>query len=486
MKLYRRFHVMFIVFMCVTRSAQAHVTKYNKIDPLPWHSSISHNTYLSGKKKTSQNCSTPGKIRLTGSGYFQRANKGRDNLGTRDINLGNLNGTWNLIALFYPEKDTNSDIQANLVETLKLMEDYSGTGADTAQTCVDFIFNPKNYDALSSETKGFGQLSVPIDYRKYGARFMIDMDIFLGLGIQIKGGVSEVRQEVKLNDITCAALGELCPVRTCNGSDTTTQHCVVQYKGPCKEHVMNKIMKKTDILAESLNQNISSYKETSFEDLEIGAYWKGFFNINENNKEYLACTFVPFIHGTLSLPVSEKSISRKLFSISCGNNGHWGYGFIAGAGIDFHDTVQIVASGGLTEFSREDYINHPVPTHERQAGIFPRSADLSIKPGNNVTFNIGMDARNFLDKLSASCYYRFISHNENNITIIKVEDNVPQSNILINKMQTNSRWEAHFIESSITYEASKNLLIGAYWQAPLKQRATYHATTLMFSLIGNF
>jgi hypothetical protein len=427
------------------------------------------------------------KFQFSASGYRQSANYGR-NVDCHIVPLGDLTGRWNVLGLFYPEADGNTDILDQLLDALDITDEE-----------IEHCFNPAEgmvnlADPSQSDTrKEFGFFSVPIKYRKFGARFDIQFDLFCDFVFQVQGGVAELRQTASFLDLTCGATGLNCPVNGCQnltpcpeGEEATciTNSCCIDiFTCDCKRLTIDKIMKEFEcIITPTLNLCSANYYETAAEDTRFLLTWRRMFEINRNRPGWAHFLCMPWLTANVSAPTGKKVPANWLFALPTGNNGHWGYGFDAGIAMDFVETVEIAFEASMTRWSSRCYCFYPVPTNCLQSGVFPRQADVCIRPGTNWNFGATLGAYHFVDRLSVWIQYIIVSHQEDCFKRF-ITDGYPESNIDKMKLVENSKWEVQLFNVGFNYDISPNITLGALWQAPFKQRNAYRSTTVMGSLI---
>jgi hypothetical protein len=427
----------------------------------------------------------PERFRFSLSGFRQSADFGND-IHRNPVMLGDLLGPWNMLALLYPEKDGNTDIQTLLRNTLQLI----ATPDDVA--CFELINNPLNTDP----TQQFGFFSVPISYRKFGARFEAEFG-FGDFGLIVQGGVADLRQTATFLDLTCTATGLSCPVRDCvpvvvdcpssvSSTACITENCCIDvFNCACKTLVIQNIMDQVELVADTLGQSICNYHETGAEDTRLMLFWRRTFEINKDRPTWAFFTMTPFFVAGVNAPTGKKQKPSELFSLPNGNNGHWGIGFEGGFSINFLETIEVDFEIGFTEFLKKCHSNVPVPTSHFQNGIMPRKATLEVKPGTNWVFGATMAANNFLDRLSFYVQYLIITHGEDCIRVVSTNDpNI--NNIDVCKLICDSKWYNQIVNVSFNYDISPNVALGFLWQAPVKRRNAYRSTTVLGSLVVTF
>ncbi|MBA2306993.1 hypothetical protein H0W26_02570, partial [Candidatus Dependentiae bacterium] len=171
-------------------------------DPYPFFSSYYPYSFLMTRQKANlmrfDYTYAENRFRFSVSGFAQHANCAK-NSEWNTVNLGDLNGRWNMLGLFYDPK-----LRDVLYTAL------GGVLPDPA--CAPFIEDPR----LVDPNKEFGFFSVPLRYRKHGVRFETEILLidrcFYGVGLRVQWGIADIRQTVKaFEDFTCQALGIACP-----------------------------------------------------------------------------------------------------------------------------------------------------------------------------------------------------------------------------------------------------------------------------------
>lgn len=383
-----------------------------------------------------------------------------------DVELGDMYGPWDILALFYPEKDGNADVQNALVSACHI------TG--TTLTDLTPFFDPIKIDINSQ----FGFDSVPIEYRKYGARFEVDIATPWDLGTRIQTGFARIQQYPKFNDLTPNATGS-------------------QYTSALKAEMSQYIMQQLDIIADTLKIDIGRFCKSEIEDVRIGLYWRHAFEANFDTVKdsYMPkFTFVPYIMAEISPLTTTPQSYGQLFSVPFGNDGHTAFGVTGGFTLNFLDMLTMALDGGMTHFSCEMHRCCPVPTNDAQVGIFPRKANLIVQPGNNFTFGASLFAEHFWYNFSASVEFRTVNHNCDRYAIasmvsvptVSTAGIYPVSNIDLDVLHDRSSWSSSFVNTGLTYDLSEAISIGFFWQAPVRQHWAYRSTTVMGSIIGTF
>jgi len=493
-----------------------------KNDQLPLFSSVFPYSFLSNAQKeglrNSDYTHIPARFRLSASGYRQSANRARD-LDRNAIFPGDINGRWNILGLFYdkPLRD----------ELYKVLGITQPTG-----DCQLLIENSQ----FSDPNKEFGFFSIPLLYRKYGARFESEIllvnDCFYAVGFMVQWGINDIRQTVKsFNDMSFQALGTSAPTgprgasgtecaapapqvpaavappfatattavppcspdpeRDCAIQQQTFQPCCdgklcFSFPAECKQIVIRDIMSQRDKIAHFLGRNICDYHKIGLDDLRLSGYWRHIFVINEDDASYPRVLFMPFLQLGFGIPMMEEINNTTMFALPNDNNHHTFVGGRTGFTLDFLDTIDIYASAGFSYFFKRQYPNLPLPTIAQESGIYPYTADAEIRPGPTWAVNFGMHAHDFLENLSAWVEYAIVSHAEDKISVCR--SFIPQSSAYFEKgfdvarAECESKWESHLVNVGFNYDLFRSLSLGIALQIPAKQRNVYRSGTVLGTL----
>ena len=512
----------------------AELPNLTRNDQYPMFSSFYPYDFLAMRQKASlmrfDYTYVPLRFRISVSGYRQYARRAHDS-EKNTINIGDINGRWNLIALFYDPLLRTTLYNALGINTPDMCGNETALSAD----CTTYLTDPK----YSDPNKEFGFYTIPVLYRKYGARFESEILIidrcYYAVGLKAQWGIADVRQTVlRFGDLTCQALGLACPAaaRAVQTGTTTmptpapptaitppytdpatqppcvtgapdanpddVQVCVepiqpfqpcdndtvcLAYPGDCKQLVIENIMSKPFTIAQVLNLDIDNYHKVGLDDLRLLLYWRHVYIINEDDETYPRVLFMPFAEAGVGIPMEKEKPAYKPFAVSIGNNNHTYVGGTAGFTIDFLDTIDLTFSGGFSYFFPHEYCGVHLPTSVFESGIFPYTADINVRPGPTWYFNFGMHAWHFIDNLSFWAEYVIVSHAQDKIHVCR--SHIPPGScyyttgFLVERAETLTKWEAHLANVAFNYDLSNNFQFGILWQAPCRQRNTYRQGTIL-------
>lgn len=397
--------------------------------------------------------------------YYQKARRGR-NYQRERVPLGDLEGRWHILGMIYGDKPSTGRPPLGNQILKARMAIYGNT-----DTPNELNVDPK---------KEFGYYSVPLDYRKAGARFEWSFNPVCDFGFTILGGVTDIKQTttfacrfVNLDPDPNGSQDELIKDRTkFTQSQLENARCFVTTESAAKT-----------ILHEQ-GYDLCDYQKTTVEDIHFRVWWRHPFRMNKDLDPYHWPQFIftPYAAFQASIDVAqridrkfnkEERDGTKIFSLSTGNDGHHAVGFTAGFLIDFDETVEIGIEGGFMHFFSRDITDFRIPTSKVQSGVFPCVTDVKREPGRNYHFRATLHANCFLDHLSASVEYVFADHSEDRIKL-KEED----PNFFPWEIECKSKWMSQVLVTSLNYDISPNAGIGFALQWPLMQRNSYRTTTV--------
>jgi len=332
------------------------LTRLTNNDPFPLYSSSEPYDFLDRCKRNElldfcDQCEDSW-FRMAFSAFRQSADMGKDR-DEQEAQLGDLQGRWNIIGLFY-----DPDTATKLINTLGLNEagkpmidvctipNGQGLNLVTDYEAANVVVTnaTEGSDAASTpgsaeNTEKFGFFSVPIEYRKYGMRFETEMAFFFNTTLRLNWGVSKITQEPRFIDLSCDAKGIECVTRDCTngngqpdecmvnvtqdinpictGSDSTpccpnAQCCIDWANCGCKRFVIDRIMKQRDLLAASLGKEGQGYdllpfSKTAFEDMELSLNWSQMYEVNRDSCDWPYFIFTPFVSGAATFPTGSKT-----------------------------------------------------------------------------------------------------------------------------------------------------------------------------------
>jgi|GEM_PF-734402 len=393
------------------------------------------------------------------------------------IELGDLTGRINMLALLYGKVPNNQTLPPTL---LKAQKELFSVG-DTPPVI------PINDPQYIDPTERYASLTFPLKYDKRGVRFDMSVDIGRGFGININTGVAHITQTVKKirllrrdssnnivapsnieNDLTCQA-------------ETLCNFQRPDEKEPFSENVRKLLTGNFQEVAQELGVDIYDFNEISLEEIRINAFWRHLFAINPDREAGPFVQCMPFAVVAGSISPGKDRCPNKLFSVPFGNDGHSAIGFTTGLNFDFVDTIEIAAEAGFTHFFSKNVHALHMPTSQYQKTLFPFTADAQVSPGNNWHFAAKIGAHHFIDRLSTYFQYVMINHSQDSVCLKNTDSAfVPEA------LERTTAWKSKVANIGFTYDISPAIALGFLWQAPLAQRNTYRSSTIMLSFNATF
>lgn len=432
-------------------------------DPYPMYTTIDPQEYLYRYereilKELTPISSKPARFGLFLNFFEQRACKGQISSASCpdpiDVELGDLDGRWGMIPLMFGPTPIGQTFPPSLLAAKNVF--FPG-GPVIAQ-------DPAAVDPLEQ----FGYFSVPIEYRKRGARIDIQAQLFCDVGLEIQTGFADICQTATLIDLT--PLANVSGSFSCNNANFTAAN------------VECLLMKPVDIIAEQIGLNICpNFHETSIEDIRLGAYWRHAYAINKERTDFPLFLCIPFFHVQGSIATGRERNHSDAFGLPFGNDGHNAIGLKGGINLDFAETIEFGGEMGFTHFFCHEHNCFRLPTDIYQTGIFPFATTVNIQPGDTWHMGVKLSAYHFIGNLSCWAQYLYISHEKDCIT--------PQNGdpaFLPCVLECISEWRSQMLNVAFNYDISPNFTIGVLWQAPLAQRRAYRSSTALLSFNAVF
>lgn len=505
------------------------ITTLNKTDPAPVfccdfpydYLYVNEKEFLKGRTKYDD----PLRLNFCVSPFYQRANSGKDLNGQR-CELGDIGGKWNMLA-FLPFSDpTHPDLPTGHHFTAEMLNDR-----DNLLTCIGSLTGAYNYnggtgvptftppngtDAIplpipdqlktieglislqdtgrTADQELFGFFSVPMKYRKYGVRFETNIKLFGDFGVAAQTGVANISQvAIFLDQINCPVLPDCIP----SGTGCTNAQAAVTCTNPFAtvpdggvvqtaawDEILNclsrDVMNRLQDLAKSTRNDLCNFNQTSIEDIHVELFWRHAFEIQTPSiNDCLTCgLFIPFVSFGASIPTAKKSNPDKPLSVPFGNNGHYALRFNSGFTFDFTQTIEFGGHAGFAYFFDKKFDKYRVPNNMFQAGIYPFTTAVEVKPGATWHVGLVMNAYNFMDCLSFYGEYLYITHLHDKIRLL----NPPENNAFKPEvLECQSPWVAQFLNFGFNYDVSRNFKVGALLQMPVQEKHAYKSTTFMVS-----
>lgn len=448
--------------------------------------------------------------------------------GTR-IELGDLTGRINMIALLYGEPPANQELPYALKNASRCLFHTRYTEAqlpiDIIPSCIpqnvdwstvpeipndnplipedpsprnELLCAPRNDPNLIDATQRYASLTFPLKYQKKGVRFDISADILHGFGINIQTGIANIYQQVERirldtrgnnnditqpnlvieNDLTCQSQ-DLCDfIRPGNreGDPTINNNCE-----RFTDNVKQVLTGNFDQIARELCVNIEDFNETSVEEVRLNLFWRHTLPINRDLLNAPKVTCMPYAMLSGSVSPGKKKNPNKLFGLPFGNDGYNSLGFSTGLNLDFINSIELSGEIGVTHFFGRTVHNLRIPNSIYQKTLFPFVADAHVKPGNNWHFAGKIASYHFLGNLSTYFQYVMIDHSYDSICL-----KCPEPAFVPNILAKTTAWKSKLANVGFTYDISPCVALGFLWQAPLSQKNTYRSSTILFTFNASF
>ncbi len=498
---------------------------------------------------------TPSKNRIFGfniSGFIQGANQaagytGNTQFGTisgipeNGFEMGDFRGTLYAMGVFLGKNPANgNNIWVNGIETgnaenitdasitafgqpsclQEIATALANNGGDDAlvfnqsTTATDFpsIFYSQ---ALADDTKYFGAFSIPIEYRKQGARVEINFNCSDFFQFTVQGGVVNIKQSFTNTIATqaststsCAATGQtaigpysLSALQTvCPTGGSGTVYLSPLYaslntavapvwapyntdaQGIFNEYISNNLDAILDPVC-GINQSLCSFDDTSIEDFRFIATFQRPFDPNRAHKDddeddWPDMIFTPYLWLGGTFPIAKEQNYNSLLSLPFGNNGHPSMGTGLGMTFDFAESVEVGFEGGMTYFfAKEEY--RPFPTHPLQRIIYPFRTNVLSSPGMNWHLKALLNAYQFLKHVSFWFTYEFIEHTKDSYTVC----NPSQAQYFYPEvLSCNSDWRGQFFNAALVFDIQPGLQASLVWQQPISPRNAYYPVSILGSI----
>lgn len=465
----KQYKVLVLLFSCASLSA--HVPMATQNDCLPLHSTLYPFGFLNENIKEYQKGITQNSIkeqmRFYGTFFGQKATSAK-NQDKNTVPAGDVRGRWNMIGLLYGSVPTGQT-RAALLTTA------------AAQTYQDG--QNLNYENYSDVNDNLGHFSIPLNYRKMGARFGFATRIAGDLVFSFEGGVSDIKQTYSSftnRDNTAVVIqpqdvyGSSSPA----GVDTSTSPYLQTDRATVDTYLM-------DIHSQIFNQmglTIQDFHGTGPEDIFIGLTWRHNFYVNaQEDDEYAPFVLTPFFNVTGMIGIGKEQDQSKAFSLPFGNNGHHGVSVSTGFSLDFYESVEITWQAGATHFFKRDVKGMYIPTNEQQTGVFPFKTDVSYDPGKTWYFRVGMNAYHMIDKVSCYIAYNFLNHSKDTINLIS-----PDSAFKPTVLEDQTKWTVQSLDIGFNADIAPHMSIGIAWQAPIGRQGAYKTNTVAATVAATF
>lgn len=451
------------------------------------------------------------------SPFIQRAVRATDRYGNDfgDYNHAETNkplaremsdyqGTPYLMGLFLGADAKGNSIWLNnddTQDTDNLTEDTINNTAlpknlkDAAKKIRTFLYNNRTPGAktpallsqsvLEKDPVYFGAISIPFTYQKLGLRWEANLDVNEHIGIILKGGVAQLKQDV-------SPYVSLTNATKANDSDPDTDkiYKYITHSGAgatpdtADQNTFNtNITNNIDELLSATNganYDIRSFSEFGIEDVEFGLFLRKAIQLHPSAKHetYIDSTIMtPYVYIGGRFPVAKHKDYSKLFSLSLGDNGHASVGGNAGLCFDFANSVEVGIEAGMNHFFKQEITQMPVPNHKLQRVLYPYRRDVIVEPGYNWHFKALFSAYEFTPGVSFFATYQYMQHTKDSIKL-----KTANSNFLPQMLEDLSGWSTQNFTAAMSFAIQHNIHASLAWQAGINQSNAYSSQTILGTL----
>ena len=448
---------------CVVHSK----TKFSISDPIPPYTTTYDTNFHVWQKEVMRghprNKSSREMFMMNISPFEQKAKIAKNELGTK-VELGDIYGKWNILAMLYGNVPTSvaSALPSPLV-----------TAAGKYYNDGITLLNSETEFTATKQNDTFGVFTVPLRYRKDGCRCKFAFNVFDDLSITLQTGFAATKVSTGDPISTPASTA-----RTIDGFiDLTGNNTTVPDYSDNIPIVQKELMNKMDEIGKGLGVDFGEYSDTSIEDFSSALYWQHSFNMNKGSREYPPIIFTPYLLVSGTIATAKEKDRTKALCVPAGNDGHHSVGFSLGTNFDFEHTIEVGLEAGYTHFFDRTVSNYRIPNSRRQSGIFPFAADAKVKPGANLHFTGMIYSKHFTDKASVYASYNLVTHQKDSITLVKAD-----SNFFPDELEKKSTWTSQTANLGMSFDLSPNMNVGVLWQAPLTRKSAYKSATILGSL----
>jgi len=420
-------------------------------------------------------------VALNLSPFYQHSGSAK-NKDYVKVPAGDIKGQWDMFGVFLnaPEsvqadiKSTGSGTKYPNLHTATTALYAIATGGRTKYTELTDVLKtalndtPGTSRPFDPDTYNYNYESNKINYEKLGLRGQLNFEIGAGIGLLTKGGVADYRQGPKFDYESVFAADYSGSAGTTDPSATSI------YTGFLSSDMRDKIFK-------DLKMSIDSVRTTVLEDTLVQAYWQLPIKLKDKSGDTVV-TMVPYLAVGAWLPTCQKRDTNRLFTMSGGNDSHYGLAADFALSFDFPEMVQASIGGGLVGYDAKELKNYPVPTHKYQSGFYPWKANIKRDPGVTWYMNVSMKAPDFIKDLSAYFDFVYTQHERDTITV-KGSD-LPTTDdyktlFLPQQLEEESDWTSQQYNIGMDYRITPHLVFGAGLQAQLTGKRVYRPTTIL-------
>lgn len=361
--------------------------------------------------------------------YYQSASGARNKDGIK-VPLGDRLGQWNMMALFYgfdaspiekkfdlrgkrlafpvtalnkgvlDTRPKNGDTPGalakaktnypNLFNAFQAIFNNGAPASTGSVTLRDNVTLLAGINAPASLVPTQGIISVPLKFEKVGARTECVLNLTKQISVMIQSGFADYKQSAaSYNDQTI--------------SDTAIQLTLTTTSA-------------LKLVAQDLGINLTRVANSGFEDTNVKIAFSKECPFRDDKNE-LMVTINPWLAVGAWIPTAKKKCQDNPYSLALGNDGFFGLSFEGALNFDFPELLTLGFGAGISVFQKQTLFDQRCPSDQRQAGLIPWKTDMYKRLGAAWNFNISLQSRNFIDKLSFYADYTFAKKERDEIEL---------------------------------------------------------------------
>lgn len=380
------------------------------------------------------------------------------------INLGNRLGHLNMAGLLFGLDPAKYDFPTATDRETPLYKAYDGL----ASSGVDMSRWLPGVGHLDDGSQGIAHYHVIASYKKLGMRAECVYALENGFSLFVKGGGAEVSFSPQL-------VGN--PGRVADAPDGSLQfQAMMSGEASAADQFLLAPSVRNDI-AKEVGLVFDPIQKTTLEDVSVGGAWGKHYRLQDRDKEHVV-TLIPTLKGQVTVPVADERDTKNIFDFSLGNNGFYAFTGSASISFDFPGTMQVGGGARFTCFDSQVRKDQRVPTHSYQRVLFPYTTNVVWQPGNTWELYGTLQARNFIDKMTAYCDYTYTVHQADDIQLEVKQTGVFYPELL----QKTTNFNAHTLFIGMDYHITDALHIGGAFQTVVNGKQVWKVTTLSLSL----
>lgn len=410
--------------------------------------------------------------------YYQHAKRARNANGDF-AELGDRVGYINMLALLigdgpspYADGSKFSDGADDTTSALHQAYNKLKTRTD-ANTDEKIYFAPTYNPQPASQVPeyGYGKYRTTIKYNRIGLRGGFDYAFDNGIGVSINAGCAEysIKPSMLANpsEDTSVVPSIWTDAAATVGSDTLL--------GVIHDNLTSQARRQA--IGKDLGVNFGGRTATGMEDTIVSLYWRKGYSMKDAEGDKVV-TAIPYFSLAVTLPTAERKTASRLFDISLGNDGFYGFTGHAEVSFDFPGMVKVGMGAAVTLFNDDSTGKQFVPTSEHQATLYPWQTTVTKRPGTLWKAFATLTAPHFVDYLSCYMSYILTAHEADTITVSGLNKTL----FLHEKLGEDGQYNSHAAHIGFEYEVTPALRFGGGLQAVFGGKKIWQTTTVGGSL----